>query len=289
VQENNSKTISLRELQLWMRWIFVDPRGVDTALKIPYPKGERYFSRYIEPRPSAFPFIKGIGHTAIEERLSIYAEGYFSRILDAVDSDFATTKRILGTDLFNKLMADYLKEYPSHTTNIGEIGKNLPRFVGHYYLQEDLPYLADTVSLEWNIVESFYANENAKLDMKVVSQMNETSWAHSEILLDSSVKLMSLNWPVDELWRNRGRPEFSEIELALSYGQTNLLIYRTQGDVYVDKVSAPEFKILSLLKEGSTLIEAISKIEDREVESLMSWFGRWTRVGIISDIKQKGM
>ena len=99
---------SLAELQRWMKWIVTEPRGVDQALadQLGDPDTLQHFIKNQTPQTTA-------------DRLSIYAEAYFLRILESAKNDFPITFSILGDLNFQKMIADYLKVYPSRTSNIG--------------------------------------------------------------------------------------------------------------------------------------------------------------------------
>ena len=123
-KSNGESKPSLCELQSWMSWVITDPRGVEPALK-----GERpEVARQVEPLPRKLEEISARSESDRCERLSVYAEGYFSRLLEVLEADYPLTHKAMGAQLFMECIAAYLKLYPSKTDNVGEVGEFLPEF-----------------------------------------------------------------------------------------------------------------------------------------------------------------
>ena len=84
-----------------------------------------------------------------EERVDVYANMYFWRILDAIREDFPHTASMLGDEMFDRFVRDYLRAYPSEHPSLGYIGRHFPAF-----LREHKPGLSRTdvaalAELEW--------------------------------------------------------------------------------------------------------------------------------------------
>ena len=65
------------------------------------------------------------------ERLEIYANAYFYRILDCLKEDFPATLATLGADNFHNLVTGYLIEYPPTEPSISYAGRHLAEFLRH--------------------------------------------------------------------------------------------------------------------------------------------------------------
>ncbi|HYF98123.1 MAG TPA: DNA-binding domain-containing protein, partial [Coxiellaceae bacterium] len=49
-----------------------------------------------------------------EERLQIYQDAYYLRLIGHLKSKYSALQKALGVEDFNKLVVNYLKKYPSH-------------------------------------------------------------------------------------------------------------------------------------------------------------------------------
>ena len=75
---------------------------------------------------------KRYGHSKVE-RLDIYAEAYFTRLVEALRSDYGLTARYLGDLAFRKMVADYLKFFPSRNPNSNRNRPKIDRVLRRTY------------------------------------------------------------------------------------------------------------------------------------------------------------
>lgn len=280
---------SLRNLQLWMKWAVTDPRGVIEALANPYPKDLANLERYTSPQIDAFPWIKEEPPISKSERVDIYAEAYFSRIYESMKDDFRATARVLGETSFQKLVADYLKEYPSKTSNIGEVGRSFSKFVSGYQDLFEAPFLAPLVELEWLAIESFYANNSGHLDPSRLAALSQEDWSEVSFKLAPSLRLLKTNWPLDQMWNIRdGESEVDSLSLEFSSESQQFILIRDGGSVSFEKITAPEYSILQRLQSKVSLVAALEEVAslspNQDIEHhVMTWFNEWVSRGVICD------
>ncbi len=285
----SKQTPSLRDLQLWMKWAVTDPRGVIAALANPYPKDLANLERYTSPQIDALPWIKEEPPISKSERLDIYAEAYFSRIYESMKDDFRATARLLGEISFQKLVADYLKEYPSNTSNIGEVGRSFSRFVSSYQDLLNAPFLAPLVELEWLAIESFYANNSGHLDPSRLAALTEEDWAEVSFKLAPSVHLLKTNWPLDQMWNLRdGETEVDFPSLEFLNESQQFILLRDGEAVSFEKTTASEYLILQRLQSEVSLTAALEEVgnlnPNQDIEThVMTWFNDWVSRGVICD------
>ena len=284
---------SLRELQLWMKWIVTDPRGVKEALSDPFPSHRPNIERYTSPTPVALPWITDSPPIDQSVRLDIYAEAYFTRVLESMKSDFQITARILCDRSFQKLVSDYLKNYPSKTTNIGEIGRNFSVFVAQYEDLKSAEFLESLTSMEWLLIKSFYADDTGLLEAKKLASLSDEDWENAEFKMAPSIQLLESQWPLAQFWLLRDESiELDQVTIEKLESRQRFLISRETGSVSVEQISAPEYAILQKLISGASLTTAL---EEAQVEfskedigsQIMTWFNAWVSRGIIYDIKLK--
>lgn len=63
------------------------------------------------------------------DRMMIYQNSYYERIIAALKQDFPRLCDEIGDSAFASLIQDYLKSYPSKHYNLRIIGKNLSEFI----------------------------------------------------------------------------------------------------------------------------------------------------------------
>ncbi len=292
--ENKNVPPSLLELQLWMKWIVTDPRGVTEALLDPFPAKRINLERYTSPPKTVLPWIVEIPPIDKTARLDIYAEAYFARVLESMKSDFQITARILNETSFQKLASDYLKQYPSKTANIGEVGRYFSKFVAGYEDLKNAAFLESLIEMEWLMIESFYADDSDFLEPLKLALLSDEDWENAEFKLAPYVRLIESDWPLDQFWILQDETISKEdIDCKkLNSKKQSFLLSRRNGSVTLEKLSPPEYMILQKLHSGASLIEVLNESqndfsEDDAGSKIMTWFNEWVSRGIICDLKLK--
>ena len=83
----------------------------------------------LERRAAASARILPSQHLAPEERVAIYADMYFARLLECLADDYPAVKALIGPIGFEKLVRAYLREHPSRHWNLNVLGRKLPEFL----------------------------------------------------------------------------------------------------------------------------------------------------------------
>lgn len=279
----------LRELQTWLQWVITDPRGVAEALKNPRPVVEKYQDRYSEPTNSQYKWIE-TGKAVGSARLSIYAEGYFFRILECLEKDFSKTYKVLGQELFANAVAEYLKVHPSRFYSIDEAGSKFAKFISEY---EDaihlFPWMGDLALIEWMHIEAFYANESPTVDKEWRQQLAGVDVGKLCFQIDPSVYLHKSEWPLPEIIRAIEQDELQTLNSFQNKHKSFLLLYRnSSAHVVWSEVTDSEFQILKNLKKEYNLEEAILKTEDINTGTISKNFSDWVENGILCGVLNRG-
>ena len=66
------------------------------------------------------------------ERLEIYNRQYWFRVIAAVSEDFPALAAVLGREKFDRLVLAYLKENPSTSFSLRNLGARLPAWLASY-------------------------------------------------------------------------------------------------------------------------------------------------------------
>lgn len=277
-----------------MRWIITEPRGVEPALGEAIADaadyGERYLERFTEPMPRCLYLIDERPPLAVAGRLSIYAEGYFARLVEALEDDFKVLRALMDEDDFRSLVADYLVEYPSQYTNIGEAGLNLPKFVRDSDLTDSQPFLFDLVTLEWAFVRAFYADDHDHFDVSALASASPDAWAAATLTLSPSLQRLEVDYPVDLLW-TAAIEDVRELAVLtmdrFEEPQPMILFRDTENDLRIERLAPLEAALLKLMAEGLPLGEIFEPLQmhfgdDLDLNEVMGIFSRWVEGGVIS-------
>lgn len=279
-----STSLSLSQLQKWMRWVITDPRGVESALLDPNPTGLP--ERYQSPQASGYSLVsKSLDHS-VENRLSVYAEGYFFRLLESLETDFKRLRLLMGELEFQLLISEYLKVYPSTNFNIGEVGLQLPQF---FKLNNDNECWCEAAEFDLKILQVFYTVDGPTLDPKSFETLSEEDWENLRLEIDLSVKLLTSCWPLEKFWGL----DFPSAPFQKAENQKNYLLWRKHYRVEFKEMTALEAAALNQLMAGKSLSQTIENLDEtfsqlsmpeHLSQQVMEFFGRWISDGIISSL-----
>jgi hypothetical protein len=205
------------------------------------------------------------------DRLEIYNRQYWFRVIGAVAEDYPGLNALLGEKRFDSLVLAYLKENPSTSFTLRNLGSKLPKWLeGHSEFaprRHDL--LVDVARLEWAYIEAF---DSASVTPLIESDISELT-ADSRLSLQPHLQLLDLRYPVDELilavhrentpagivsnaaseHKHRKQTKLPPMRRSV----VRLAIHRFQNSVYYRRIDHEAFLLLSAIQKGETLGAAL--------------------------------
>ncbi len=184
----------LDELQSLLYRLITAPTGVEEAIS-----HERML-----PNRGLEVVIAGNKRLSACERLSIYANSYFYRLLDIFKEEFHGTYTVLGEVNFHNLITGYLIEYPPGEPSILYAGCHLPHYLtaasGQAHASaEYAPFLADLARLERACIEVFHGPDAEALEQTSLRSLAPESWPALRIQLHPAAQIFDIDWRVDAL------------------------------------------------------------------------------------------
>jgi hypothetical protein len=229
-------------------------------------------------------YIKPNDRLSSFDRLEIYNRQYWFRVIGAVAEDFSALQAVLGPKKFDTLILAYLRENPSTSFTLRNLGAKLPQWLAaHPEFSSRRHQLAlDVARLEWAYVEAY--------DGAAMSALTESDFANlngdSVLYLQPHLQLLSLKYPVDELVL-AAREASPSVDIAsnavserrqarrfrlpaMRRAETHLAVHRFDDSVYYRRLDREAYLLLSALQHGNALAVAIdaafaaSKFTDEE-------------------------
>jgi hypothetical protein len=99
------------------------------------------------------------------DRLEIYNRQYWFRAIGAVAEDFPALNALMGAKAFDRLILAYLRENPSTSFTLRNLGSKLPQWLEHHpeFTPNRRQLLLDVARLEWAYVEAYDGADVAPL------------------------------------------------------------------------------------------------------------------------------
>jgi hypothetical protein len=257
--------VSLLELQRRMAEDVRRPLTGDFTMQ-PATEGgestEQIVSRYIKPNATLTSF----------ERLEIYNRQYWFRVIEVVSEDYPALSSVVGPRRFDALILAYLRENPSTSFSLRNLGRNLPAWLDRHpeFAGTRHRLAVDVARLEWAYVEAF--------DGAVLPPVSAAEAAHilpsAVLALQPHLQLLELSYPVDEIVlavhrktaaadivsnaatprKRSGRGRLPQLRRS----QTRLAVHRHNDWVYYRRLDPESFRLLSAIQKGRTLEAAIT-------------------------------
>jgi hypothetical protein len=222
---------------------------------------------------TADSYIKPNALLGSSERLEIYNRQYWFRVIGAVSEDFPALNALLGPRLFDRLILAYLRQNPSTSFTLRDLGAKLPTWLQEHpeFAGRRHSLAVDVARLEWAYIEAFDGASVIPLGLSDFATIGPDSTVH----LQPHVQLLHLRYPVDDLVlavrsktpeldivsnassekKQAARIPLPKIERSTVY----LVVHRFEDSVYYRRIDREAFLLLNALKAGGSIAVAISK------------------------------
>ena len=232
---------SLKEIQIWFAGVITQPLDENNRIHLISPSGnqiEKEAEKYIVPLPQ----LKS------HERIQIYNQQYWWRLLDSLHDAFPTVTRLFGYQEFNtKIAIPYLVTYPSNHWNLNFLGNRLPQWIEEYYKENDKNLILNAARIDWAFTECFLTPHHPPAkDVDKIMEGRITLQPHI-FLWENEFDLIQLredfNMQEPEYWLVNDFPE-------LKKGPTPFFVlYRTlQNDLNYKSISEAEYLLLKEIR-----------------------------------------
>jgi hypothetical protein len=188
-----STAFGLKRAQTFFWGLITAPEGVRP--------GFEEMLRRREASPSDLDqLIEGDERLRAADRLDIYANMYFYRLLDCLREDYPRLFEACGPDRFHNLVTDDLLRHPSEHPSLRYLGSRLPAFIADHPLGRECPVLADLARLEWTRADLFDAADAAPLTREDLARLPQETAGSARFGLIPAFTLLRLAHDAPRLW-----------------------------------------------------------------------------------------
>lgn len=275
------------------------------SLMRPLTSGENTQRIWVDGTPMsqvASSFIKPNDRLSSLERLQIYNQQYWWRLLGCFGEDFRGVRAVIGERKFDRLATAYLTEHGSQSWSLRNLGQLVPAFLeSHPELTQPHSELAlEMARVEWARVEAFDGPSRPPIDPHRLGNANPEKL---RLGIQPYVTFLELRYPIDSLIKKFRESQVETGSASNAVAETrhrrtklirskpasepiHLAIHRIDCSVYYKRLDPEAFTLLSSLREGMMLADACeqafarsSRQPDENAERLREWFAVWTRLG----------
>jgi hypothetical protein len=284
----------LDQVQRWMQAVITHPGGA--AAGAGSEEAERFLDVTI---PTLERVVTRSRSLSALDRLEIYANAYFARLLECLRSEFPVLRRAVGEEVFDEFAIGYLQSYPPRSYSLNRLGEHFARYLAEIRLDDGgddnrwVDLIIDLAALEWAIGEVFDGPGCEGHRLLDAQQLWAVPTARQPaVILDTApcLRLVALRYPLRDYYaalrdeRDAVPPEPRDSFLALT---------RLNYVVQLHELTLTQYALLAALKEGDCLgraIERIAAMADSEAlaSTLAEWFREWAAAGFFRAVIDPG-
>ncbi|MEX2215027.1 MAG: DNA-binding domain-containing protein, partial [Phycisphaeraceae bacterium] len=234
------------------------------------------------------------------ERINIYANAFYARLVECLGETFPILKRTLGEEVFNGFAMGYLQTYPPKSYTLNELGTLFPQ-----YLRESRParndhhepdwadFLIELATLEWTIEKVFDGPGIERLPTLTVDRLlafPPEKRPSLRLKTAPCLRLLAMGYPVNDYFTAMRKDENAMVEMP-SPDESWLAVTRREYVVRRVDLTQGQFVVLAALENGMSVGEAIAAAEawlPEENEALAreirAWFEQWSVMGVFVDV-----
>ena len=246
-------------------------------------------------------FIKPNDRLTSFDRLEIYNQQYWWRLLSNIQDDQVGLRAMLGEEKFDELATAYLESFPSRSWSLRDLSGKLADFIVAQPKWTSPRTLAarDLARFEWAQTVAFDAAQHPRVEDELLGSQADTL----RLGLQPYLSLLDLDYAVDEYTvavkkknqslRNDASNAFdapTEHKLVKRGPMPKkkriwLAVHRMDNTVYFKRLEREAFLMLSALREGQTLAAAVeSALAEANPKKdwigiIRGWFQTWAALG----------
>lgn len=279
-------THGLGRLQQWMQAVIIHPQGVREGI------ASSEARRHIDIEAAQVgEVIRPSQALSSVERLHIYGNAYYARLLECLGQEFPALKHAVGDEAFAVFAFGYLQRYPSQSYTLADLGRRFPA-----YLCETRPtveadqagqsgwpdFLIDLATLERTYSEVFDGpgpEDGQILKPDDLAAIPAEEWPVARLVLVPCFRLLRPRFAVHEYASAVRRHEAPSPPQAEA---TYLAITRRDYVVRRYPLLREQYELLAALVEGLPVGEAILRAVESSAANLdtlaaqlQGWFRQW--------------
>ncbi len=193
--------------------------------------------------------IRGDERLSASERIAIYANAYFYRLLDCLRDDFPATAAVVGASAFEELARAYLRRYRPTEPSIFHVGRYFANFLAEHPLLARWPFLSELARLERTLIEVFHGPDAQPLSADELQEVPPERWPLIRMKLHPALRMLDCQWRVNDL--RRAVESGGQCHEPMP-GPIGLLVWRRGFEVYYRQLQAPERAALETASKGAS-------------------------------------
>ncbi|KTC93127.1 MULTISPECIES: DNA-binding domain-containing protein [Legionella] len=216
--------------------------------------------------PIIKPYLCPPPRGSIDERVAIYAEGFYGRLEETLANDYSTLAEMLGESKFNTLCRKYIDAYPSYHYSLNSFGQHLSQFLLETVAYSKKTYLSEIAAFEWAESDAIISRNAELLSESDLRDLPPKAWPKLKLYLHPSCQILCMHWNSLALIEAPRRGLSIPHPRKLKSPQF-VLVWRRQLEVRYCKLDHLEQNLLQAIKSQATFMEICEQLSHKMPEA----------------------
>lgn len=250
---------------------------------------QRNFLEHVLVEDASFP--PGWDSARMRAGLSVYRDGYRSRLIDALADTYPRTRQWVGRESFDQAAAHHLILHPPAHWSLDMAGMGFGEILAILFAHD--PEVPELAALEWDMHLAFVAGDARVLDAQAfamaTAQFSDEDWQGLRLIMHPALTLRPIHSTAVAIWHALSEDRPPPVHMLLEK-PAHLMVWR-EGN-------KPVFRTLGLLEacaihnmmKGDTFDQACRALAaDNDPQQAAAdagtMLGRWLAEGLVTGIE----
>jgi hypothetical protein len=215
--------------------------------------------------PLIHPHLASPPKGTIEDRVAIYADGFYLRLEETLHSDYEILASILGGNKFTKMCIQYIDCYPSQSYTLNFFGQHLEAFLKKTQPYNKKPYLSEIASFEWAQSQSITTNDTDLLSVNDLQSVPVNEWPENRFYLHPSSTILTMHWNslelIEAVRKNNPIPFAKKLKAP-----QHVLVWRRQRETRYCKLKYLDYILMKAILSKATFLEICEQLSQKMPE-----------------------
>lgn len=225
------------------------------------------------------------GDTA--SRFAIYHDGYRTRLIESLATDYPATRTLLGAPHFAEVARSFVEAHPSPYFSLRWYGSELADWIG----SEDA-VAAELAAFEWALADVFDAADREPTTVEEIAALPTAAWSGLRFTVHPSLRRLRMHWNAPEIWAAAIAGE--TLPVPISTGDyAAWIIWRKNLAVLYRRLAPDESTAFDRALAGATFSEVCEgladHVSDAETPARAAVLLRcWVEEGLFAGLQRDG-
>lgn len=210
--------------------------------------------------PIIEPYLHNPPQGSLADRIAIYTNGFYSRLEEALLSDYQTLAVLMGKDEFSQLCKKYVTTYPSQSFSLNFLGQNISKFLMETAPYDKKPYLSEIAFYEWAEAQAHTSTDATIVTTTELQQLPPDQWPDLKFYLHPSCHLLTMYWNSLALIK-ASRATYKHLPRPKKMaGSQSVMVWRRQQQIRYYVLNSLELNMLQAMKNNASFIEICEQL-----------------------------